>query len=215
MTEEEEYVLHEYPQGSFQQIFWEQQREAATRSGRGKQGMHWYPLMIRWCLYLRHQSNKAYETLRDSGCIHLPSQRTLHDYTNCIKTKSGSSADVDCQLMHAMDLGQCPEWHKFVIILIDEMHIQEGLVYDKHSGQMTGFVNLGKVNNLLLEFEHSGAQVTEVLATSMIVMMVRGLFTSVKFAYALFPCARVTGDLLFQPFWKAVCHFERIGVKVQ
>ena len=176
--------------------------------------MRWHPLMIRWCLYLRHQSNKAYETLRDSGCIHLPSQ-----CTNCIKAKSGFSADVDRQLMHAMDLGQCPEWHKFVVILIDEMHIR-GLVYDKHSGQMTGFVDLGKVNNLLLEFEHSfehgsGAQVTEVLATSMIVMMIRGLFTSVKFAYALFPCAHVTGDLLFQPFWKAVYHLERIGVKVQ
>ena len=37
--------------------------------------------MIRWCLYLRHQSNKAYDALRETG-IALPSQRTLRDYTH-------------------------------------------------------------------------------------------------------------------------------------
>ena len=39
------------PAGSFQQIFWQQQVEAASQ--RNARSMRWHPLMIRWCLYLR------------------------------------------------------------------------------------------------------------------------------------------------------------------
>ena len=61
------------------------------------------------------------------------------------------SVDVDRQLMRAVDIGSCPDWHKLVIIIIDEIHIKEDLVYDK----LIGFVNLGEVNNHLLAFERS------------------------------------------------------------
>ena len=40
----------------------------------------WHPLMLKWCIYLRHQSQSAYETIRQSKCVILPSQRTLCDY---------------------------------------------------------------------------------------------------------------------------------------
>jgi len=44
--------------------------------------MKWEPVIIRWCLYLRHPSrSSAYEVLRESGIIKLPAQRTLRDYT--------------------------------------------------------------------------------------------------------------------------------------
>lgn len=32
--------------------------------------MQWDPLMIRWCLYLRHLSSSAYEMLRETGVLH-------------------------------------------------------------------------------------------------------------------------------------------------
>ena len=38
---------------SFQYIFWQQQLEAASK--KKAQNMRWHPLMIRWCLYLRHR----------------------------------------------------------------------------------------------------------------------------------------------------------------
>ena len=38
--------------------------------------------LCRWCLYLRHLSSSAYELLRDSGVVKLPSQRTLRDCTH-------------------------------------------------------------------------------------------------------------------------------------
>ena len=44
--------------------------------------------------------------------------------------------------------------------------------------------------------------------------MIRGLFSSLHFPYAQFPCASVTGDLFSDPFWEAVFRLERCGFKV-
>ena len=43
-------------------------------------------------------------------------------------------ADVDEQLMKVARIDSCPEREKYVILLMDEMHIKADLVYDKHSG---------------------------------------------------------------------------------
>ncbi len=123
-----------YPCGSFARVFWEtQQRAMKVKNARS---MRWHPIMIRWCLYLRHVSGRAYEMLRDSGVIKLPTQRTLRDYTYFTQTKSGFSDDVDKQLGEAAKIGDCPEREKYVVILMDEMHIKEDIVYDKHSGKL-------------------------------------------------------------------------------
>ena len=69
MEEEEGQVLNNYAEGSFQCIFWDQQKAATFK--KDPRRIRWHPLMIKFCLYLRHHSSKAYETLRDSGCIKL------------------------------------------------------------------------------------------------------------------------------------------------
>ncbi len=51
MDEEEQKALKDVKPGSFQELFWKQQKEAA---GRDKRGMRWHPAMIKWCLFLRH-----------------------------------------------------------------------------------------------------------------------------------------------------------------
>ena len=38
---------------------------------------------------------------------------------------------------------------------MDEVHIKHDLVYDKHEGCLIGFVDLGEVNNQLIEFENA------------------------------------------------------------
>lgn len=179
-------------------------------------GIRWHLLMIRWCLYLRHQSSKAYETLRESGCLHLPSQRTLRDYSHCVKAGTGFSVEVDCQLKKAINVETCPEWQKFVIILLDEMHIKENLVYDKHTGQMIGFVDLGDVNNQLLSFERNmeGKEDMPSLAKTMMVFMVRGVFTAMRYPYSQFPCSNPTGEMLFKPLWDTIYRLERMDLKV-
>ena len=102
MLQEGPLVLSKLPEDSFQRLFWQQQLSAAAK--KSPKGMKWHPMMIRWCLYLRHHSGQAYEALRDSGVISLPSQRTLRDYTHCVQACSGFSAEVDEHLSAAMKL---------------------------------------------------------------------------------------------------------------
>ena len=130
-----------------------------------------------------------------------------------MKARAGFSTDVDVQLAKAANIESCPEWHKLVVLLLDEMHIKEDLVYDS---KMIGFVDLGSINSHLLNFEQSIEGNTNsarqaVLANSMMVIMIRGLL---RYPYAHFPCTTITGDLLFQPFWECVFRLERMGFKV-
>lgn len=53
---------------SFQRVFWKQQLK--NMSLKNKKQIKWHLLIIRWALYLYHQSSKAHEVL---GKITLPS----------------------------------------------------------------------------------------------------------------------------------------------
>jgi len=88
----------------------------------------------------------AYETLRNSGCLQLPSQRTLTDYTYYLKAVSGFSCEADKIFMSAAKVDSCPEREKCVIILLDEMHLKEDLLLDKHIGCLTEFWDLRDTN---------------------------------------------------------------------
>ena len=158
-------------------------------------------------------------SLRESGCLRLPPQRTLRDYTHYVKAAAGFSHEVDIMLLKAANVEVCPEWEKLVLLLLDEMHIREDniIVYSKHSREMIGFANLGEINEHLLAFEHSmlsdePAPLSP--AKTMMVFMVRRLFHSLQFPYAQFPCSELTGELLYEPFWEAVSRIENVGLKV-
>ena len=229
---EGQVFIEKEPMNSFQRVFWQQQVEAARCSDA--RGMRWHPLMIRWCIYLRHRSQGAYETLRESKCISLPSQRTLRDYTHHTKAKHGFSTDVDSQLCHAAGLEKSEELDKHVLLLLDEMHIKEDLVFDKHSGnnnyvaflhynnykilgELIGFINLGDIKEHLQVLENTLTETSvprELLANSMVTFMVRGLFTHLEFPYVYFPSRNLTGNSLFNPLWEAVSRLERYGFKV-
>ena len=214
MEGENRNVQKLYPEGSFQRIFWDQQLEAAKYQKACN--MKWHPLMIKWCLYLRYKSSGAYELLRESGCVKLPSQRTLRDYTHVIKKATGFSLELDAQLMKAADIECLEMWQKCVMLILDEMKIREDLVYDKCTDELIGFTDLGDINNHLLQFEKSlQDQQIPTLADSMLVFMVGGLFISLQYPYAQFPCASITGDLLYNPVWEAVYRLERCGFQVQ
>ena len=202
------------PDDSFKRLFWEQQQKMLEL--KNAKSMRWHPLMVKWCLYLHHLSSKAYETLRSSGFIRLPSQRTLRDHTYYAKASTGFSAEVAKQLYQVANIAKGPERNKYVVIVIDEMYIKEDLVYDKRAGALIGFSNLGDINTHLFQFQsrlEKDADST-VLAKTMLVFMVRGLFSNLEFPYAQFACTDITGDLLFAPIWEAVSRLERCGLKV-
>ncbi len=64
-------------------------------------------------------------------------------------------------------------------------------MYDKHETKVVGFVSLGSVNDQLVRFEQnsSGNEHPLPVATHMLVLMVRGIFTSSFFICAL-PCCQ-------------------------
>ena len=98
MSECAENALSCHAPDSFAHVFWQQQVQAASVSHSSQRRYH--PLMIKWALYLRHQSSRL-TICCDSGCIALPSQRTLRDYTYFLQSSVSFSSDVDQHLMHA------------------------------------------------------------------------------------------------------------------
>ncbi len=147
-----------------------------------------------------HQSSRAYELIRKSGCIQLPSQRTLRDYTHYYRSAVGFSLDLDHQLMDDAKFQSLSKYEKYVCLIGDEMHIKEDLIYDKHSGELTGFINLGEINEHLHQLEDqlekSDPDISPPLASTVFVFMVRGLFTKLKFPYATFSAKAVSADQL-------------------
>ena len=133
MQEKAHSMSKELPQGSFAQVFWENQLQA-TRV-KDARSMRWDPIMIRWCLYLRHLSGGAYDMIRDAGVVKLPSQRTLRDYTYHIKASVGFSDEVDTHLVTSARLDSCPERERCIVILMDEMYVREDIVYDRTTGK--------------------------------------------------------------------------------
>ena len=57
----------------------------------------------------------------------------------CADTSVGFSFAVDKMLMQAAIVNTSTEREKCVLLLLDEMHIREDLVYDKHSRALVGF----------------------------------------------------------------------------
>ena len=202
------------PEDTFRRLFWDQQQQASSLNN--SKSMRWHPLFIKWCLYLRHLSGGAYDFLRESGCVKLPSNKTLRDYTYYVSATIGFADEVDEQLMSLVDLTQ--ERNRQVALVLDELHVKDDLVYDKHLGNLIGFVNLGEINNHLLQFENMlyGEESThqQQLATSMVVLMVRTLFYKLNFPYAQFACSNLSGDLLVDPVWEAIFRLERMGFNV-
>lgn len=130
----------------FSSIFWQQQLRAA--STKDKRGMRWHPAMIRWCLYLHHKSSGCYATLCNSGVINLPSDRTLRDYRHSSSDKAGFSKETDLGLFEAIAQQKPRHLAKYVGLTLDEMHVKEGLLFDKHTGVLVGYSDLGEVNNI-------------------------------------------------------------------
>ncbi len=210
MNGSKDVIEKSYPEGSFARLFWEEQFKANSMSNARQ--IRWHPVIIKWCLNLKLLSTSAYHALRTSGFIKLPSERTLYDYTHYFKTKAGFQDDVNSQLVEEIQKMEVNESRKFVGLLVDEMKIKEGLVYNKHLGQIIGFTNLEGIDQQLLQLEREDDHPS--VATQVLTIMVRGLFFKMEFPYAHFGTTGATGEQLFSIIWKAIRLLEASGIKV-
>lgn len=214
IEEETQSISEQHSPDTFQRLFWDQQSKAAKL--KDTRQMRWHPMFIKWCLSLKLISSASYRTLRSTKVIVLPSERTLRDYTHFVKAKAGFNHELDQELLREAKLHECASYQNFVCLIFDEMKIKEDLVYDKHTGQLTGFLNIGEVNNQLLQLEQVCKQETPLpkLATHMLTFMVRGLLSGLDFPYASFPCLSLGGDQLYSIVWGAVRRLEACGFRV-
>ena len=164
--------------------------------------VRYHPMIIKFCLSLAAKSSSAYSDLRydsknDTGVLVLPSLRTLRDYKNYIRPQRGFNPEVIDELRKKTELFSGSE--RFVTILFDEMKIQEDLVWDKHTGELIGFVDLGdsKVNYATL-------QNVEELATHILVFLVKSVVNPLSYSFATFATTGITSFQIFPLFWKAV-----------
>ena len=106
MESSEGEVHKAFLEGTFQRLFWDQQRQASRISDVRQ--MRWHPVMIRWCLNLKLLSTSAYHALRMSGFVKLPSERTLRDYMHYVKARTGFQEDVEAELVKEVGLNDLP-----------------------------------------------------------------------------------------------------------
>ena len=88
---------------------------------------------------------------------------------------------------------------RYVNILIDEMKIQEDLVWNKHTGELIGFVDFGddQINEALIEDR-------EKLATHIMVFLVKSIKNPLSYAFANFATDGASSSQIFALFWKCV-----------
>ena len=162
------------------------------------------------------QSSSAYRSLRTSGFLVLPSERTLNDYIHFYDCSAGCHKDLQDALAAEAQVDKLTDVQKFVALSFDEMQVREDLVYNKNTCNVVGFVNLGQVDNQLkmLSDDIDNLPSTAAVATHVLVFMIRGITTSLRFPYAHFLTKDITAPYLFSIFWEVVRHIESIGLKI-
>ncbi|XP_076799962.1 uncharacterized protein LOC143445041 isoform X2 [Clavelina lepadiformis] len=123
---------------NFYSIFWKEQQKlnSMKRNGEG-----YHPELIKFCLSLAAKSKSAYEELRQSGILRLPSSRTLNDYRNVYCTAPGIQDNV-LEELKSKSLSLASH-ERFLVISIDEMKVKENIVYNAATDRIIGFVDLG------------------------------------------------------------------------
>ena len=97
----------------------------------------------------------------DQVILVLASARTRRDYKNYIRSAGGFNPDVINDL--AKKTAEFKPEERFVSILFDEMKFQEDLLWDKYSGELIGFVDLGDIQANFATFKDVKELVTQVL----------------------------------------------------
>ena len=183
-------------------LFWQQQQKNSPRSVNGRR---YHPMIIRWCLSIACKSSSAYDELRGtfngSGIIELPSQRQLRNYSNAIKPRTGFNPEIVDTLANMVK--PYKSFERYVSVLFDEMKVQSGLVWDKHSGELIGYVDLGDP-----DINYATLHAEDHIATHALVFMVQGICSKLQFVIGYFATEAITSIQLFSLFWRAVAICE-------
>ena len=157
----------------------------------------YHPQIRRFVLSLHCKSPAAYRENGDSGAVILPSERVLRDYENYFKPKAGLIMDNIASLRDKASLAAGIQ--RYVVLVMDEMKTQSNLVFDKYSGDLIGFVDLG---DPMTNYAYFGDE--DVMATHTLAFLLRGMCSDMKHIIAYYFTENVTSYQLISVFWKIV-----------
>ena len=96
---------------------------------------------------------------------------------------------------------------------MDEMKVQENLVWDKHTGDLIGFVDLGDPH-----LNYATLEKHDEVASHILVFLVLSVINPLKFSLANFATSNAKAVQMFPLFWKSVgiceenCNLKVVGV---
>ncbi len=93
------------------------------------------------------------------------------------------------------------------MVIMDEMKTQSNLVFDKYSGDLIEFIDLGDPMTNFANLQEEDTLVSHALA-----FLVRGMCTDLKHVIAYFFTGNVTSFQLMPIFWKVVSTLETVDV---
>ncbi|XP_052130814.1 uncharacterized protein LOC127751374 [Frankliniella occidentalis] len=218
-------ILNDSKMTPAQSIFMQQQIKASQVEKSSS--MRWHPTMLRLALAIHLTSPSAYELLRDTGMVKLPSSRTLFEYSHANRIKEGIDAVV-IEKLSARVTKLCeeinpttklPEKHKkYHILMADEMYISQNLVFQKFSGKLLGFTSLddidSEIRNLEGHLDNPEKELDPVMASKIMVYMVKGVSNGQKEVVATYASANLSATQMYAWTWKVIGALERSGIAV-
>lgn len=99
----------------------------------------------------------------------------MSDYTHWVKAHSGIQLEFVEELKKRLE-DEVESDNHHCAILMDEMKIKSGLVFNKHSGRLTGFVDLGDVNRDMEQLLGTDDKQPPQLADQVLIFMAQAVF---------------------------------------
>ena len=137
----------------------------------------------------------------------LPSRRHLGDYKNYIRPQRAFNKNIVNELLEEVE--HFSDNENFFVILMDETKIQENLAWDKHTGDLIGYVDFGDA-----DINYATLQESTDIATNDLVFLLRSVANPFKFSLANFATTGATSSQMFPLLWKviSICELNSLNV---
>lgn len=146
-----------------------------------------------------HLYPAAYKMVQSTGMIRLPSRRTLFDYAHAKPEEDGIDS-VKLEFVAERVTKFVPH-RRYHVLMADEIHISQNIVFQKSSGRVIGYTKLDevdqeikKLNNYL---DHPNEEVSAAIASKALVYMVKGVSVRIKEVVASFPVSNPSAQQMY------------------
>lgn len=179
--------------------------------------MRWHPLVIKWCLRLFSKSHSAYEDLRESGFLKLPSGRLLSDYKKFASPKSDCQTSTLQAMKELFVKSKIKKHGNLGGLFFDEVKIKEGLVFNPSTFELIGFTDSDDDETdtpKVSEATEQNKNTIKKIATHVLQFYYKSLFAKFEFPCAFFLTRGITAQKLNRVFWQGISVLHGFGFSV-